>query len=49
MGQQDQLVSGNAFSQRFGSNRRGADGVRVEKLAMSHYIADSRRDPEHDD
>ena len=34
---------------RIGSNRRGADGVRVEKFPRIHYIAASRRDPEHDD
>ena len=34
---------------RIGSNRRGADGVRVEYFPRIHYIADSRRDPEHDD
>ena len=34
---------------RIGSNRRGADGVRVEKFPKIHYIADSLRDPEHDD
>ena len=32
-----------------GSNRRRADEVRVEKYPRIHYIADSRRDPEHDD
>ena len=32
---------------RIGSNRRGADGVRVEKCSRIHYFSDSRRDPEH--
>ena len=34
---------------RIGSNRRGAEGVRVEHFPRIHYIADSRRDAEHDD
>ena len=34
---------------KVGSNRRGADGVRVEIFPRIHYIADSRRDPEHDE
>ena len=34
---------------RIGSNRSRADGVRVETFPRIHYIADSRRDPEHDD
>ena len=34
---------------RIGSNRRGADGVRVDKFPRIHYIAASRRDPEHDE
>ena len=33
---------------RIGSNRRGADGVRVEKFPRIHYIANPRRDPEKD-
>ena len=32
MEKQDQLVLGNTLSQRFGSDRRKADGVRVEKF-----------------
>ena len=34
---------------RIGSNRRGADGVRVDKFTRIYCIADCRRDPEHDD
>ena len=34
---------------RIGSNQGGADGVRVEDFPRIHYIADSRRDPDHDD
>ena len=34
---------------RIGSNRLGADGVRVDNFPMVHFIADSRRDPENDD
>ena len=32
MGRQDQMIFGNTLSQRFGSDRRGADGVRVENF-----------------
>ena len=32
---------------RIGSNRRGAHGVRGDTFPRIHFIADSRRDPEH--
>ena len=34
---------------RIGSKRRGADGVRVDNFPTIHYIAEPRRDQEHDD
>ena len=34
----------NTLSQRFGSDRRGADGVRVDFFHRIHYIVNSRRD-----
>ena len=40
---------GNSLSQRLGSDRRGADGVRVEKFPRIHYIWNSRRDSKDDD
>ena len=33
---------------RSGSNRWGADGIRMDTFPWIHYVADSRRDPEHD-
>ena len=33
---------GDTLSQRFGSNRRGADGIRVVKFPRIHYIGNSR-------
>ena len=39
---QDQMVLGITLSQRFGSNRRGADGVRVAKFPGIPYIVNSR-------
>ena len=47
-GKQDQVAFGNALSQRFGSDRRGADGVRVEKFPSIHNIGNSRRDSKDD-
>ena len=43
------MVFGNTLSHRFGSDRRGADGVRVDKFPKIHFIADPRRDPEDND
>ena len=37
------------FFQRIGSNRRGTDGIRVEKFPRIHYIRNSRRDSKDDD
>ena len=34
---------------RVGTNRRGANGIRVDKIHRIHYITDSRRDPENDE
>ena len=45
---QDRMVFGSSLSQRSGSNRRGADGVRVEKFPRIHNIADPRRDSRDD-
>ena len=39
----------NTIAQRLGSDRRRADGVRVEKLPKIRYIGNSRRDPEDND
>ena len=38
------MVFGDAVPQRFGSNRRGANGIRVENFPRIHYIGNSRRD-----
>ena len=46
---QNRLVYEFIPMSRIGSDRRGADGVRVENFPRIHNIADSRRDPEHDD
>ena len=40
---------GNTLSQRFGSDRRGTDGIRVEKFPRIHYSGNSRRDSKDDD
>ena len=39
----------NHATEGFGSNRRGADGIRVEKFHRIHYIKNSRRDSQDDD
>ena len=49
MAGEDRLVYEFIPMSRIGSNRRGADGARVEKIPRIHYFADSRRNPEHDD
>ena len=49
MERENRLVYEVILMLRVGPNRRGADGVRVEKFPRIHSIADSRRDPEHDD
>ena len=49
LGKQDQLVLGNTLSLSFGSDRRGADGVRVDKFPRIHFVGNSRRDSKDDD
>ena len=46
---EDRLVSEYTSTKRIGSNRWGADGVRVEKFPRIHQIANPRRDSKHDD
>ena len=48
-GRENGLVFEFMSMQRFGSNRRGADGVRVEKFPGIHCIADPCWDSEYDD
>ena len=38
----------NTLSQRFGSNRRGTDGIRAEKFPRIHYVGNSRRNSTDD-
>ena len=46
---EDRLVSEFTSTSTIGSNRWGADGVRVENSPRIHHIADLRRDSKHDD
>ena len=43
------MVSGDMISQRFGSNRREIDGIRMERFPRIHYVGKSRRDSKDDD
>ena len=37
------------FFLRIGSDRRGTNGIRVDKFLRIHHIGNSRRDPEEND
>ena len=42
------MAFGDTLSERFGSNRRGTDGTRVDKYPRIHYVGNSRRDSKDD-